>query len=213
MTNTEQVEQDTQQAAEEALSNGEDLQQRVRDITLKALTERTLDTENIKAVIQAVSQGIVNAVGDNKQQMQQSFKQASKGMDDALSKSAEAAKLAAQEAIGKAHEFSENEFKQTLDQLENLESIFIDTISKTAEVASQASKETLETLASHLKTSGTDAGKTATEALKTLSDDMAKLGKDSLSNSIDAGQKMRRQISDIASGILSGMASALKSKD
>jgi len=213
MSDSNSVDQGTKDAAREAAGSGQDIRELVRDITLKALTERRLDKERIKTVIKSVTDGVVEGVGENKEKLQSSLKQAASGMDDALSKSAEAAKLATLEALGKASDFADNEFKEALKQLDGLEDLFIDTINKTAEQTSRLANESLKDLASHLKNTGTDAGRTAKEAVDTLTVDVSKLGKDAAKASVGASKEMGKQIADIASGILSGMADALKRKD
>jgi hypothetical protein len=207
---TDDTSKAAQDAAKAAVEAAIDIQQQVRDITLKALSEKRLDKDGIKSVINAVTTGVSEGMGDNKDKMNESFKQALAGMDEALSKSAQAAKLASQEAMGKISDYADHEFKDTLKQLEGLEDTFIDTVNAAAEQASKFAGESFKDLTSHLKNTGTDAGKQAKEAADSLRQDLTKLGKDGVDSAVEAGKQMGGQIAQIASGILAGMADALK---
>ncbi|MDH5546530.1 MAG: hypothetical protein OEZ43_13125 [Gammaproteobacteria bacterium] len=202
--------QQTQDAAREAVEKDVDIQQTVRDITLKALTERQLDKEGIKAVIGAVTTGVTQGVEANKDKMNTSFKQALSGMDEAVAKSAQAAKLAATEAMGKVSDFADHEFKETLSQLENLEDLFIDTVNAAAQQAGKLANESFRDLTSHLKNSGSDAGRQAKEAAEQLRQQLTTAGKEGMEAAMKAGKQAGNQIAQIASGILAGMADALK---
>jgi hypothetical protein len=207
---TDDTEKATQDAAKAAVEEAIDIQQRVRDITLKALSERRLDKDGIKAVIRAVTTGASEGIGNNKEKIDESLKQALAGMDEALGKSAQAASLASQEALGKLSEFTDNEFKDTLKQLESLEDTFIDTVNAAAEKASKLAGESFQDLTTHLKNAGSDAGNQAKQAAGDLREEMTKLGKDGVDSAVDTGKKVGGQIAQIASGILAGMADALK---
>jgi len=57
MTELDQ-QQDVKEAVRAAVKSGTDVHQQVKDITLKALTARQLDMENIKSVTETVINGI-----------------------------------------------------------------------------------------------------------------------------------------------------------
>ena len=196
-------------AAREAVSGAEDIRAKVRDITLKALSEQKLDGEGIKQVLHSVTDGVIQGLDGKKEQVDSTLKQAVGGMDEALTKTAEAAKLATQEAMGRAGEFTDKEFKNALDQLKSLENTFIDTLSMIANQSSRVANESLKELVQHLKRTGTDAGGVAKDAASTLQADLAKLGKESFESAVETSKQVGAQIAQIASGILAGMADAL----
>lgn len=210
MTDQDDVVSGAQAAAKKAVEDAIDIQQKVRDITLKALSEKRLDKDSIKAVIRAVTEGVSEGIGDNKDKMSGSFKEALSGMDEALGKSAQAAKLASEEALGKVSDYADHEFKDTLRQLEGLEDLFIDTVNAAAEQASKLAGESFKDLTSHLKNTGSDVGNQAKEAADSLREELTRLGKEGVETALDTGKKVGGQISQIASGILAGMAEALK---
>ena len=197
------------QAAKEAVTGQVDIRSRVRDITLKAFTERKLDQESIKQVVHAVTDGVMEGLEGSRDKIDASMKEAVSGLDDALSKSAEAAKLATEEALGRAGEFTDREFKHALDQLKDLESSFIDTLTTVANESSRLVNESLKDLVSHLQRTGTDAGATAKEAVVTLQEQLAKTGKEGMGNAMETGRQVGSQIAQLDSGILAGLADAL----
>lgn len=210
MTDQDDVVTGAQAAAKKAVEDAIDIQQKVRDITLHALSERRLDKDSIKAVIRAVTEGVSEGIGDNKDKMGGSFKEALSGMDEALGKSAQAAKLASEEALGKVSDYADHEFKDTLKQLEGLEDLFIDTVNAAAEQASKLAGESFKDLTSHLKNTGSDVGSQAKEAADSLREELSRLGKEGVDTALDTGKKVGGQIAQVASGILAGMADALK---
>ena len=210
MADLDDVVSGAQASAKKAVEEALDIQQKVRDITLKALSEKQLDKESIKAVIHAVTEGVSEGVGDNKDKLSGSIKEALSGMDEALAKSAQAAKLASQEALGKINDYADHEFKETLKQLDGLEDLFIDTVNAAAEQASKLAGDSFKDLTSHLKNTGSDVGSQAKVAADSLREELTKVSKDGVDSAVDTGKKVGGEIAQIASGILAGMADALK---
>ena len=79
------------------VDSGSEIYQKVQVITLKALTERELDLENIKSVVQSAGKGI-NA-GHHKMSRQRKHLKRLPAPLNALAKTVEASKLAIEEAI------------------------------------------------------------------------------------------------------------------
>ncbi len=205
---TEEIKDEAKEAAAEDI----DLRQKVRAIVLKALSERQIDKENLKSVIHAVTMGVTEGADGDASKLEASLKQAVSGIDDALEKTAEAAKLATKEAIGKTQEFADRELKASLNELETLEDMFIDTLNVVAKNTERLGQGILNDLANHLKNSGTQAGSTAKDAIQELQKDLAEAGRDSVNHASTAGKEAANNIAQIASGILSGLADALNEK-
>ena len=212
MTDDQVKEQGTQDAAKDAVEEALDIQASIREITLKALSERKLDRQGIKAVIQAVTQGVLSGIDLKPDQATENFNKALQGMDEALAKSAQAAKLASEEAAAKISDFTQHDFKDTLDQLETLEELFFDTIETVAGQASDLLGGTARDLSSHLKNTGSSVGRESQMALQALRDQFASISKESLSTAVEAGKEVSNQITEIASGILAGMSDAVSHK-
>jgi hypothetical protein len=216
MTDTHKPTDDFQKlsdAARDIAKRNMDIQQEVYRITVNALTQAKLEPDRIKQVIKTVLEGFQSGVGQNKGQLDETFRKAVSGLDEALASAAIATKLAIQEAGSKAGEFTDQEIKKSLHQLENLETQFLDTLHSLATTGTENSREIFSRLADHTRQTGTAVGSRSAEALTELGSLIEKFGKMSL----DAGNEFARvsgtSILQVASGFLSGVADSLKKID
>lgn len=122
------------QVAVEADSAG--IAERVRTITLDALSRGTLDAQGLREVMGAVIRGAQQARVDVDARHTEALKDAMRGLDDALATAAQATQLAVQEAIGRSSEFSREDLKHSLDQLSTLEGDFIAALGDAARATS-----------------------------------------------------------------------------
>jgi len=211
--NNEHVDPELKEQAKQAAGNNAvDLRELVRDITLKALTERQLDRESTKRVIHSVVGGVAEGLGKQKSTLEVSLKNALKGVDDALSKTAEASKLAMEEVYGKTSDFAENDLKNAIQELTSLEDLFIDSINVVSRQTNHLARTVLTDLAAHFKNSGTEVGRQAVDAATVLHQELMTAGRASVASAVGSGKQMRQQFVGIASGILTGMAETLVEK-
>ncbi len=199
--------QAVKEAIREAVQSGSDISQKIRTITLKALTTQQLDMENIKNVAEAVSKGINEGITNQSEQAKGLFAQAASALDDALAVAAGASKLAIEEAASRVSEYSQQDLKGATRDLQDMEGIFLDTLEKTAKSGNQVVADIAGDFVNHARQSGTAVGEqaiTAMEALKAL----PHWGKETvISNTIAA----TRTLAQIGSGILLGIAESLES--
>jgi hypothetical protein len=199
--------QNVKEEIREAVQSGSDVHQKIKAITLKALTKRQLDTENIKNVAEAVSKGIAEGMTTQGEQAKVIFAQAASALDDALAVVAEASKLAIEEAASRVSEYSHHDLNGATKDLEDMEGLFLDTLGKVAKGGNQVIADIAGDFVSHAKQSGTAVGKqtlAALEALKAL----PHWGKETVvSNTVAA----TITLAQIGSGILSGIAESLQS--
>lgn len=205
------VQQAAQDAAQQEQSE-EDLQEKIRQITLKALTERQLDKDNIKSVVEHVLIGVNEGIADSGDRMKPALKASLHGIDDALSKSALAAKLAAEEVLAKTEKFANRDVKQVAEDIRTIEDLFLDSINLVAKRSSDLASTTLNDLSEHFKNTGTNVGNTAVEVVQTLSSAVEATGKQGLQEVTHTSKEMALNLAKVASGILAGMSEAIKSK-
>ena len=124
----------TQQVAT-AAEQGKDLHDLVRDITLRALSRRALSMSEIKEVVGAVTEGVTLGLGRRAGEIKDAVRQALGGLDDAMKKTAEATKLAGQQLVAQGKEFGAQDLKPAIDDLKQMEEMFLNTVSKVAEAA------------------------------------------------------------------------------
>ncbi len=206
MTETDQH-QTVQEETREAVQSGFDVHEKVKGITLKALTERQLDRENIKNVAEAVSKGIYEGMTTQSGQAKEVFAHAATALDDSLAAAAEASKLAIEEAASKVNEYSRHDLNDATTDLEGMEGTFLGTLEQAAKDSNQMVSDIVGDFVSHARQSGTAVGKqvlTALEALKEL----PHLSKETVISSTVA---TTISLAQIGSGILSGIAESLQS--
>ena len=126
-------EQDTsaesiRQAASESVASGEGIRERVRELTLRALQERRLDLHGTREVMRAMTEGISLGAQKRGSDMREALSEAFAGMDQAVSKAAQASSLALQEMSSRGREFTDTELRQGLERMRAMESSLIDSL-------------------------------------------------------------------------------------
>jgi len=214
MSNEREQEVNTQkvkETARTAIERGDDIRHDVRDITLKALSEGHLDIKKMRQVIQAVMEGASIGAETKGERAKDALADTMVGIDEALAKSAEASKLAIEEAAGHVKDFGSHDLKRALDDLLALEELFFSTMHDVAKGANGMVKGTLRDLVKHSQSAGTNVGETSSEAARSLNQKLENTVKDTVSSSAHATLEVGAHIASVASGILEGIAATLQS--
>src|SRR3989338_9514114 len=147
------------------VEQGNNVQEKVRQLTLRVISARSLDIQSVRQTAEAVLRGARAAVQNELQQSsaqthiaRDHLKQAVTGLDIALAQFAEAAKLAVEEAAGRAQRYSSDDLKRARSDLENLEKMFVETLQNSASAAKNAAREILHGLAAHARAHGVASG-------------------------------------------------------
>lgn len=200
----EQVETEVRATVE----SGVDIYERVRTITLKALTERALDIDNIKAVMEAVLKGMSDGMSPHYDPAKRAFEQTTEALDDTLSKTAEASKLAIEEAAANLSEFSRHDVKQATDDLKSLEGLFLDTMETVGRHSNETAARIARDFLEHARQNGTAVGQQSRLILESL-DHLRHSGQ----HAVMAGAAATTSaLAKIAGGFLSGIADSLVSE-
>ena len=198
--------------ARAAVESGENTRDAMRNITLSALRSGQLDAERITRVVHSVMQGATLGVGDAGEKSRLALKEAMAGIDDALAKSAEATRLAIEEAAGRLHDLGKRDLERSFNNLQVLESMFLDTLKDVAENSAGAAREIMHGLLRHARDSGTAAGATARTAVSALEQKLGRTLREVAAAGTDAALSTGSNLAEAASGFLSGIAEALDSK-
>lgn len=196
--------------ARAAVEDGENIHEAVRGITLEALSAGHLDMQRIREVIQSVLRGSSLGAQEKGAKAEQALREAMAGVDEALAKSAEASKLAIEEAAGHIKEFGSQDLKRGLDDLGALEDMFLDTVKNIARASDGAVKDVLGNLAQHAHNTGTSVGAAAKAAAETLTGQLEKNVREGVSTGVDTVRQVGTKISLAAAGFLEGIAETLK---
>lgn len=203
---TRQIERDVEAAV------GADtaaIAERVRAITLAALTEGRLDSEALRAVMNAVLEGAQKGAMRVDPARTAAFKEAMHGLDQAMASAAQATQLAMQEAIGRSAEFSREGLRQSLEPFSSLENDFIGALSEAARKASGEARATLTELADHMRHSGTAAGARVRDAAAELARASSSLALSQVEGGMKTLLNQADLLASLAAGVLRGLADRL----
>lgn len=200
---TQQIEDDVR----EAFEAGTDIYQRVKQITLKALTERRLDLENIKMVVEAAFNGIMTGMKNQVEPARADFNQAVSAIDDVLEQTAQVSKLAIEEAVSRVSEFSEHDLNQATDDIKSLEQIFLETLEKVTRNSNEMIFDIAQHVIDHARKNGTAVGKQTQSILEAINNARHK----SQSAALSGAKTTASIIAEIGSGILTGIAESFES--
>jgi len=212
-TEQDQTNANAQVSAAEAVEQGIDISETVRDITLQALSKGKLDTDKIRGVVRAVLSGARE--GADKQSGESSterLRAALSGVDEALANSVQASRLAIEEAAGQVNELGSGEFKRALEELRALESLFLGAVKETAASSEQRIKQTLNDFVDHAKISGTAVGNAATESASLLTRQLGDLLKETATEGANRVLQVSSRLSQVAAGFLEGIAGSLNER-
>ena len=199
--------------ASKAVESGADIHNEVRDITLKALQQGKLDLEHINKVIKAVTEGVSHGSSAQGGNAKEAVSQAVRGLDQALLASVESSKLAVDEAAGRIKDFTQQDVKRAINDVEGLEDIFLETLTGVAQTSSGAAKEIMTDLHSHLQRSGTAVGEKSGEVLSGLHHSLSQIGHESAKSGLQMTQQTGESVARIASGFLAGIADSLQERN
>lgn len=200
------------QEASNAVTEHSDIRERVRDLTLSAIKQRKMDSDEIKNIVKAMTEGIALGLEKRTQDSKQAVNQAFSGLDQALMKSAEATHLALQQITERSHDFTKQELKDALDHLKKVEQEFVDTVADVANKSTGVAKAELTDLVTHVRRAGTDTGRQVTTTLNEFSKQAKEVARDTQSAASGAAHKLSSRFTQLTAGILEGMAESLHGK-
>lgn len=196
---------------------GQDVQERVRQITLRIVRDRSFDISSLRQTADAVLRGATAGVQKDMQKSSEQakaagerLKQAVSGLDVALAQFAEAAKLAVEEASGRAQRYSSEDLKRARSDLEKLESMFLDALKSTSAATRNAAGDILRDLWSHTRANGSAVGRQMTETLGAIGHQMGATGRAQAGAGLHLAQNTSNMLRQIAAGMLSGLADHIK---
>lgn len=205
------AEQITGEAAA-AVEKVTDLRGTVRDMTLRALKSRELNLGEVKSVLRAVSEGVSIGLEKRGGELKGAASEALAGLDEAVKKSAEATKLAAEQLLSQGKEFTDQDLKPVYEDMKRLEGELLDAVSNAADRGGARVKQEFADLLTHARRTGTDTGRLVADTVAEFNGRLASTVKGGAAESATAARELSKRLAVVAGGILSGMADALHEK-
>ncbi|MCP9860885.1 MULTISPECIES: DUF6781 family protein [unclassified Cyanobium] len=181
----------------------------VRNLTLRALSQGTLERDAIQRVVRAVVAGATKGA-EHATDEPKALQEALHGLDQALAAVAQAIRWTLEEAIRNAGAFSRQTLRRRLEDLSTLESLFVETVSQTASSAAGFTRKTLVEVADHARASGSAVGAAVTEGMTTLGRAVGETVSDQVEVTSSVLQKEAAILASITSGVLRGIADRLR---
>jgi hypothetical protein len=197
------------QMTAQAVAQGENLRTTVRDLTLKGLQSRELSLAQMKAVIRSVTEGVNLGALQGKLDADEVVTQALAGMDDALLKAVDASRVALQQITGE-REFRDSHLKKALNDLEKLEDEFLATVKKAATGARAPFKSQWGGALDEAMNAGTATGQQVMAMVEQYGEQVRATARASRDAGFRAAHALAQNFAALASGVLIGMAEAMR---
>jgi hypothetical protein len=201
------------QAAADSVASGEHIRARVRELTLQALQQRKFDYAGFRDVLQSMTHGISLGAERHGKDVKAALSEAFAGMDQALTKAAQAGSLAIQELTAKGKQWNERELQQALDQMKRMDQDFLDTVRQMSQSTGGAVRDEWQALLSHAQRAGTDTGAVVSQTVREVGSKVAATMADSTVAGMEAARVFGERFAHAASGFLLAMSDALKPDD
>jgi len=200
-------------AVSDAVVQGQDVQEKVRQLTLRIISARSLDIKSVRQTADAVLRGAREGVQKELQHSsaqtgiaREHLKQAVTGLDVALAQFAEAAQLTVEEAASKAQKYAGDDLKRARADLSSLEDMFVETLQSSASAAKGAAGEILHDLAAHVRTHGSAVGTQLNETLLVFARHIGAAGRAQAGVGLHLAKNTSDLVRQIAAGVLTGLA-------
>jgi hypothetical protein len=198
------------EAASASMAAGENIRERVRELTLRALQSRRLDFSAMREVMTSLTQGISLGAERRGRDVRQALSEAFAGMDQAMSKAAQASSLALKELAARGRDFSDNELKQGLERMRQMEGDFLGSVRQVSRSASGSVKSEWQDLIAHAQRAGTDTGRVISQTARDFSARMTATMSEGAVAGVEAARQFGERFAALTSGVLAGMSEALR---
>ena len=195
-----------------AMTQDQDLRERVRGMVIRALGEREWDRAEIRDVMRQSFAGVGEGMAQRGSQATDAAKEAVQGLDEAVGRSVYALQMALEEAWGQGRQFAETDLKDTVEAIKGLEDDLLGTLKDSAKNSQGWVKDAFTGLYDHLAHNGTDTGSQVKGALEVLGNRLGVAASGAGSELKEQAKESKERLSAVASGILRGLADSLDSR-
>ena len=198
------------QAASESVRAGVGIRDRVHDLTLEALRSRRFDSQGVRDVVRAVSEGIALGAEASRAEVRQSLADAFRGLDEALRKATEAGQSALRQLVATGRGFTDTELKAALASMKRIEDDLIATVAQVADAAGARVQPELRKVLDEARRTGTDTGRQVASTLTEFAQRVSVASLDVTLAGLEAAGEFGARFAMLASGVLGGIADALR---
>lgn len=193
----------TSDAASSIRTEDQTIRERVKGLTSQALQEGRIDPEAVRDVARAVIGGADN-VAVSGAETRELFADLVRGLDEALTKSASEAHDALQQLATRGKDFTDNDLKEALVSLRQLQQDYTAAASRIAEAMTGNLRREMAELAVHAQNIGVEASARVASMMGEFAEGVGTTA--GMAGIRDASARMAL----VASGVLAGVADALR---
>lgn len=199
-------------AARELVRAGQDVRGKLHELTVRALTQRQLAEQEIREVLDAITQGVSLGAAERTEEVRAALADALHGMDDALGHAAEAMQLALGEVGSHVQDFAEQDIRQSIDELKRLEEMLLDTVTRVSKGASGLVQQEMTALVEHARRTGTGTGERVKSVAEDLGNRLRATAQQASQAGISAAREIGSRVAALASRKLAEAAERLERK-
>ncbi|MEW5769708.1 MAG: DUF6781 family protein [Pseudomonadota bacterium] len=192
-----------------AVSDDQDLRERVRGIVMRALADRQWDRAEIREVLRESFAGLGQGLGQRGGEAAGAVKEAVHGLDEAVGRSVYALRMAVEESWSSGRDFAQSDLKAAVDALRDLEKEMLDTLKDSADKSQGWVKDAFADLHAHLSRNGTDTGSQVKDVVEALGSRLGAAAHGAAGEAREQARSTGERLGAVASGILRGLADAL----
>jgi len=187
-----------------ATTEDQSIRERVKGLTSQVLQQGRVDPEAVRDIVRAVIGGTSATTAVSGAEVRELFADAVRELDAALVKSAGAAHAALQQLAMRGKDFTDNDLKEALVSLRQLEQDYAAAASRIAEAMTGNLRREMMELAAHAQNVGVEASARVASMMGELAGGVS--ATPGIATIRDASVRMAL----LASGVLAGVADALR---
>jgi len=188
---------------------GGDLKEDVRRVVLSALVDYKVDPNALRDIMQATVAGLGQGYAAHAELATSSLKTAMAGLDEAMSKSLYAMRLALEESWQKGKRFSEEDLRTAYDAVKGLENDMVATVKSVTEKSQGLVREEFSRMSEHMMRNGTDTSAQAREVMSLLSQQLSDATSAAVKDAQADAQAASQRLGAVTSGVLRGLADSI----
>ncbi|MGB4467483.1 MAG: DUF6781 family protein [Azovibrio sp.] len=200
-----------------AVERGHDVQETVRQLTLRKIGTHSFDIESLRQIMGAVLNGARAGVQKELQhsaaqtdRARAQIKEAVAGLDAALAQLAEASRLALEEAASRAQTFSREDLSRARSDLESLEAMLLETLQASASGVKDVAHEIFSDIVTHIRIHGSAVGRQLKETVPVIVQQLEAAGRTQVATGLHLAQATSDLLRQIAAGVLTGVAARIR---
>jgi ABC-type transporter Mla subunit MlaD len=207
-TSTTTSEETSNAGADPAMSE-EEIREKMRQMTLETLRTGRIDTRGVKEVGRALTSDFGPAkqrAGDTGE----AFSDAIRRLDEGLMNTAASAHTALAQLADKGDDHTDNDLKEALEHLRQLQNAYVETTTLLAEQASDSLQREFRELARHAQKVGADAGARVASLINEFAERVSSTSNEAARSGLDLTRQTGMRMAFLTSGVLAGIADALR---